>query len=146
MVSAAICRPLKSSASLVWMFRRPTFQLPPTLPLSRPPPRMSIGCDVPAAPERPMRREKNRSTACGCPNWKVVAFSRKNGRFSGKNRSKRVRLTCSSSASTCAKSVFTVTSIVRLGVTPHFRSTPTSASRSSWSEVREKSLLAEPST
>ena len=60
-----------------------------------------------AAPtaERPMRREKNRSICCGLPNWNVDAFSRKNGRFSGKNRSKRVRLTCSSSASTCAKSV-----------------------------------------
>ena len=58
--------------------------------------------------ESPMRREKNRSIDCGWPNWNVDAFSRKNGRFSGKNRSKRVRLTCSSSASTCAKSVFTV--------------------------------------
>ena len=44
------------------------------------------------------------------PNLKTVAFSRKNFRFLGKKRLQRVRLICSSSASTCAKSVFTVKS------------------------------------
>jgi len=39
------------------------------------------------------------------PNWNVDAFSRKNGRFSGKSRLNRVRLICCSSTSTCAKSV-----------------------------------------
>jgi hypothetical protein len=70
--------------------------------------------------------EKKRSICCDDPNWKMEAFSRKNGRFSGKNSSKRVRFTCSLSASTCAKSVFTVTSAVSLGVIPHFTSRPTS--------------------
>ena len=53
-------------------------------------------------------------------------FSRKNSRFSGKNRLNRVRLTCCSSASTCAKSVFTVRSAVRFWVTPYFTSMPPS--------------------
>ena len=97
---------------------------------------IGIGWSELAAPDKPMRREKKRSTDCGWPNWNVEAFSRKNGRFSGKNRSKRVRFTCSSSASTCAKSVFTVASSVRLGVMPHFVSMPTWKSRSSWSLVR----------
>ncbi len=39
------------------------------------------------------------------PNEKMPWFSRKKSRFSGKNRLKRVRFTCCSSASTCAKSV-----------------------------------------
>ena len=71
-----------------------------------------------------MRREKKRSTACGSPNWNVAAFSRKKLRFSGKNRSKRVRFTCSSSASTWEKSVLTVKSVVTFGVMPHFTSNP----------------------
>ena len=49
-------------------------------------------------------------------------FSRKNSRFSGKNRLNRVRLTCCSSASACAKSGLTVTSSVSDGVTPYFAS------------------------
>ena len=92
---------------------------------------MSIGTpDAPVA-DRPIRREKNSSACCAAPNWKTDAFSRKNGRFSGKNRSNRVRLTCSSSASTCAKSVLTVKSAVRFGRTPHFTSMPTRPSLSS---------------
>ena len=39
------------------------------------------------------------------PKVNVPWFSRKKSRFSGKNRLKRVRLTCCWSASTCAKSV-----------------------------------------
>ena len=62
----------------------------------------------------------------GVPNSKMPAFSRKNGRFSGKNRSKRVRLICSSSTSTWAKSVLNVASSVRLGVMPYLRSRPAS--------------------
>ncbi len=65
------------------------------------------------------------------PNEKVPWFSRKNSRFSGKKRLKRVRLTCCWSASTCAKSVLTVRSAVRFCVTPYFRSMPASAVRSS---------------
>jgi hypothetical protein len=34
----------------------------------------------------PIRRLKNSSTDCGVPTAKVPAFSRKNGRFSGKKR------------------------------------------------------------
>ncbi len=59
----------------------------------------------------------------------VCAFSRKNGRFSGKNSGNRVRLICCSSASTCAKSVLTVTSSVRSARTPHLKSSPTSPRR-----------------
>ena len=39
------------------------------------------------------------------PKLKIPWFSRKNTRFSGKKRLNLVRLTCCSSASTCAKSV-----------------------------------------
>ena len=104
------------------MFQRLIF------PLSREPPKIGIGAPELPCPDRPMRREKNSSICCGAPNWKVDAFSRKNERFSGKNRSKRVRFTCSSSTSTCAKSVLTVKSAVRLGRTAHLASTPTLAS------------------
>ena len=45
----------------------------------------------------------------------------------GKNRLKRVRFTCCSSTSTCAKSVLIVRSAVRFCVTPYFTSTPTRA-------------------
>ena len=54
------------------------------------------------------------------------AFSRKKSRFSGKNRLKRVRFTCCSSTSTCAKSVLKVTSRFMPPVTPYFASRPTS--------------------
>jgi hypothetical protein len=61
---------------------------------------------------------------------KLPRPSRKNSRFSGKKRLKRVRFTCCSSTSTCAKSVLYVASRVRLLVIPYFTSTPTSPSRS----------------
>ena len=60
------------------------------------------------------------------PNWNTPEFSRKKSRFSGKNRLKRVRFTCCSSASTCEKSVFTVKSHVSPDVTPYFTSKPAS--------------------
>src|SRR5205085_4083272 len=53
-------------------------------------------------------------------------FSRKKSRFSGKNRLKRVRFTCCSSASTCAKSVLYVRSAVMFCVMLYFASTPKS--------------------
>src|SRR6266446_8142291 len=74
----------------------------------------------------PMRRVKKRSTACGVPAEKMPAFSRKKGRFSGKNNGKRVRFVRCSSTSTCAKSVLYVRSRVKLGVTPYLISPPTS--------------------
>ena len=52
--------------------------------------------------------------------------SRKNCRFSGKKREYRVRLTCWLSASTCAKSVFSVRSRVTLLDSPYFTSAPIS--------------------
>ena len=55
--------------------------------------------------------------------------SRKNSRFSGKNRLNRVRFTCCSSTSTWAKSVFQVRSAVRFWVMPYFTSRPPSPSR-----------------
>ena len=81
-----------------------------------------------AWPERPspMRRLKKRSTSPGLPTEKKPAFSRKKGRFSGKNSANRSRFTCWSSTSTWAKSVFTVPSSARLGVRLNFRSPPTS--------------------
>ncbi len=60
------------------------------------------------------------------PKLKTPWPSRKNSRFSGKKRLKRVRLTCWSSASTCAKSVLTVKSAVSPRVTPYFASKPMS--------------------
>src|SRR6185295_1634526 len=62
------------------------------------------------------------------PNWNVPEFSRKNSRFSGKNRLNRDRFTCCSSASTWEKSVLRVKSHVRPDVTPYLTSTPTSPS------------------
>ena len=57
---------------------------------------------------------------------KIFAFSRKKSLFSGKNIGNRVRLTLSSSASTCEKSVLYVRSRVILGVTPYLTSRPIS--------------------
>ena len=81
-----------------------------------------------------MRRLKNRYGVSPTPalrpelwrpaNAKVPCPSRKKSRFSGKNRLKRVRFTCCSSTSTCAKSVRTVKSAVRFGVMPYFASPP----------------------
>ena len=112
-----------ASTAAVCMFRNPTFVSLPTLPDNRPPP--TIGICSPAAP-RPIRRLKNTSTAPDCPTENRPAFSRKKGRFSGKNSVKRSRLICSSSTSTCAKSVRYVASRVRLGVMLYFRSAPQS--------------------
>ena len=82
-----------------------------------------------------MRRLKNRYGVSPLPaarpalarpaNANVPAPSRKKSRFSGKNRLKRVRFTCCSSTSTCAKSVLTVRSAVRFWVMPYFTSPPT---------------------
>ena len=74
--------------------------LDPTWPVRRPPPR--IGTRVRSSPI-PIRRLKNSSSSPGCPTENSPAFSRKNGRFSGKNRLNRSRLICWSSTSTCAK-------------------------------------------
>ena len=64
------------------------------------------------------------------PKLNVPWFSRKNSRFSGKNRLKRVRLICCSSASTWAKSGLAVKSAVSPWVTPYLMSMPRSPSRS----------------
>ena len=109
------------------------------MPLTRAP--ASIGTGLRFS-SMPMRREKNSSTSRGVPNSKNPAFSRKNGRFSGKNRSNRVRLICSSSTSTCAKSVLNVASSVRLGVSPYLTSRP--ASRSIVVRSRFVKILREP--
>jgi hypothetical protein len=109
----------------VCMSSRPTFHAP-TLPETRPPPRIGMGRPV---GEMPIARLKKRSTSPGLPTAKKPAFSRKNGRFSGKNRLNRSRFTCWSSTSTCAKSVLTVASSVRLGVRLYLRSPPTSPSQ-----------------
>ena len=60
------------------------------------------------------------------PKRNVPWFSRKNSRFSGKKRLKRVRLICCSSASTCAKSGLAVKSAVSPWVTPYLTSMPPS--------------------
>ena len=110
--------------SSVWMLMAPTLKSP-TLPVRRPPP--TIGTVRPSS--RPMRRLKKRvgaspggNTPGGAfrmaraeppnppnpatrPKSKMPWLSRKNSRFSGKNRLNRVRLICCSSTSTCAKSV-----------------------------------------
>ncbi len=75
---------------------------------------------------------------------KMPRPSRKNSRFSGKNRLNRVRFTCCSSTSTCAKSVLTVKSAVRFWVTPYFRSTPISPWRAPWPAGAFTSVVAPP--
>ena len=75
--------------------------------------RHGSGSRAPAS--RPMRRLKNRYGVSPLPGAEARAGaagerehpgpSRKKSRFSGKNRLKRVRFTCCSSTSTCAKSV-----------------------------------------
>jgi hypothetical protein len=77
---------------------------------------------------------------CTPPNEKVPWFSRKKSRFSGKNRLNRVRLTCCSSASTCAKSVLIVRSATSPCVTAYFTSRPASAS--GWFERRGVDTLS----
>ena len=115
----------------VCMFRKPTVTVSVTFPDSRAPPR--IGMALPLS-LMPIRRLKKSSVCAGSLKVappllltvKAPAFSRKNGRFSGKNRLKRSRLICCWSTSTCAKSVLYVTSSVRPDVTPYLRSPPMS--------------------
>ena len=90
----------------------------------------------------PMRLEKNNRNGGGSqlfrqPISKMPAFSRKKSRLSGKKRSKRVRFTCSSSTSTCAKSVLSVASNSRPGRISNFTSSP----RSSWPSVSRNATL-----
>ena len=121
------------------MWKAPT-SVRPSLPVMRAPPTMGM---ISPSSESPIRRLKNRKVSGGSngrlvsPTWKSPAFSRKNSRCSGKKSSKRVRFTCCSSASTCAKSVFTVTSRFRLDPSPTLASSPRSAvpARSSPSPV-----------
>ena len=75
----------------VRMASTPTFRLLAARPDMRAP--TSTGTGVPAA-LKPMRRLKNGTRFPPGPNEKTFVFSRKNSRFSGKNRLKRVRLTC----------------------------------------------------
>ncbi len=121
--------------------------LRPTFPVSRAPPRIGT---LPPLSERPIRRLKKRSTirlkgvAEPMLNW--PAFSRKKSRFSGKKSGNRVRFTCSSSTSACAKSVLTVTSRFSPAVMPYLRSRPTSRSKSSDSTPASSTRLAPPVT
>jgi hypothetical protein len=85
------------------MFRRPR-SFRPTRPDRRAPPSMGTGAPF----SSPMDRLKNGTRSLVSyvrPIWNEPWFSRKNSRFSGKNRLKRVRFTCCASASTCEKSV-----------------------------------------
>ena len=120
--------PATPSTASVCMLIMPTVRSSVTLPERRAP--AWIGICVPAS-LIPIRRLKNSSV---WPSWrpladwlftvKMPAFSRKNGRFSGKNRLKRSRLICWSSTSTCAKSVLNVPSRVRPELMLYFRSAP----------------------
>ena len=79
----------------------PTF-MPEKVPVSRPPP--IIGTGTPSGPT-PIRRLKNISISGPKnpppdPTEKRPAFSRKNARFSGKNKLNLSKLICCSSAST----------------------------------------------
>ena len=71
------------------MVRNPMFVLFPTLPESRPPPR--IGICSPFSPT-PIRRLKKISIAPACPTEKAPAFSRKNGRFSRKEQPEAIQV------------------------------------------------------
>src|SRR6185503_14375763 len=78
---------------------------------------------------KPTRRLKNRmGTSLPLPRvppkLNMPCPSRKKSRFSGNCRVKRVRLTCCRSSSTCAKSVLTVASAMRLRVNPYLKSKP----------------------
>ena len=130
-VAAAADVPSAAVASVPTV-SRPRFQAP-ARPVRRAP--TSMGTSSPRS--RPMRLEKKAFISGGCmppgaggPNSKMPAFSRKNSRFSGKKREKRVRLTCCWSTSTWAKSVLYVRSSVNDLVSPHFRSIPPSMSSS----------------
>ena len=101
---------LEASSSSDSIFSAPTVYRP-ALPVSRPPARIGTGFPL----FNPIRRLKNiigtllaplpAEVLPPLPNEKMPWPSRKNSRFSGKNRVKRVRLTCCSSSSTWAKSV-----------------------------------------
>src|SRR5687767_12414160 len=128
------------------MFRTP-IEYAPWRPVSLVPAR--IGISLPVS-ESPIRRLKKRRVSPDpfwrpppppppppaakppppAPNRKIPEFSRKKSRFSGKNRLKRDRLICCSSASACEKSVLTVKSQVSPLVTPYFTSNPASKSPS----------------
>ena len=115
--ATALFAPRMSPASFVCRFRSP-IENGPACPVRRPPPRMSFSI--------PMRRLKNASVSRRSPKVKRPARSRKNSRFSGKKRLKRVRFTWALSASAWAKSVFQVRSSVRFEVTEYFASIPKS--------------------
>ena len=87
-------------------------------------------CGCRTAPASRLRRRPRNALAARAPEREHPLFSRKNSRFSGKYRLKRVRFTCCSSASTWAKSVLTVKSATRLSVSPYFTSMPAVPSRS----------------
>ncbi len=103
----------------------------PTFPVNRAPP--MIGTLSPLS-VRPMRRLKKSSAyrlnGFADPTRNFPEFSRKKSRFSGKKRAKRVRFTCSSSTSACAKSVLTVRSRFKPEESPYFMSSPTSCCQS----------------
>ena len=80
------------------------------------------------------------------PKLNIPWFSRKNSRFSGKKRLKRVRLICCSSASTCAKSGLAVKSAVSPWVTPTLTSRPTSPPGSLAVVPDEASVVTSPMT
>ena len=115
------------------MFSSPTVTVSETLPDNRAPPTMGMARPSGAMP---MRRLKNSSVWLGSlkaappllATVKAPAFSRKKGRFSGKNRLNRSRFICCWSTSTWAKSVLTVRSRAMPDVTPYLRSPPMSPS------------------
>ena len=91
------------------------------VPTGADPPTIGIGVPVSL---RPIVRLKNGTRSLvvltnavlalvAPPIWNAPWFSRKNSRFSGKNRLKRVRFTCCVSTSTCEKSVRHVPSSTR---------------------------------
>jgi hypothetical protein len=83
---------------------------------------------VPSLASRPLLEEEASWLRFPAPveKSKRPLCSWKNRRFSGKKRLKRSRLTCWSSASTCAKSVLAVMSRVRLLEIAYRRSNPSS--------------------
>ena len=84
------------------MLMMPTLVRGDTRPDSRAPPTMGMAR---SSEPMPIALLKNTSASPPMPTENSPAFSRKNGRFSGKNRLKRSRLICCVSTSTCAKSV-----------------------------------------
>ena len=102
----------RSCSSRVRTTSAPTV-VPPIRPVVLSPARMGTSCPS----TRPMRRVKNgtRPSPRPRPNWKMSAPWRKNVRFSGKNRGKRVRLVWRVSTSVSAKSVLMLRAAVRFG-------------------------------